>query len=272
MARFDGKFIHGVAGNIIFKQDGDQQIIVGKSKKDKIDMTQATYDASFVFGWASTLAAYIRVNASPVIPFNDGGMISRFTGECNQVIQKALPSKNHVFDFSQEYFSRLNGFEFHKNSPVKNHLFAQPIVTLTEENVTIDLPEMGAPKDLKFPLNASYCVMAFSVTLYDLNNTRFKSQEVQTIEIEYANKPMTIPAQQLNFEGAPGALCIVAVGLYYLEKTFAGKAVINNKEMSPAAVLRAEFCPGEAQVINGWQQMSFNSKKKRKIKKSKKKA
>ena len=271
MAIFDGKFIRGAAGPVIFKKQGKKQVVQGKSKKEQIDMTQATFDAAFVFGRASTLASYIRAGADNIIRFNDGGMISRFTGECNQILQKASTGKDNVFDFSQDYFSRLNGFEFNRESPVKNYLFAQPMVSLTEQLVTIDLPEIQIPKDLKFPTNAKYCTVGFSVTLFDLHNDRYKIQEIQSFEIELKDQAFTIPVQQLNFEGAPGALCVIALGLYYFEKTFAGKAMINNKELSPTAVLKAAFCPGETAVQDTWSEMVFNEKKKRKKLNKKKK-
>lgn len=89
MATFDGKFIRGAVGDVIFKKQGKKQTLQGKSKKTEIDMTQATFDAAFVFGRASTLAAYIRVGVDRIVRFYDGGMISRFTGECNQILQKA---------------------------------------------------------------------------------------------------------------------------------------------------------------------------------------
>ncbi|TCC95985.1 hypothetical protein [Pedobacter hiemivivus] len=273
MAIFDGKFIRGAAGDVIFKKQGKKQVVQGKSKKAQIDMTQATFDAAFVFGRASTLASYLRAGAHDLISFYDGGMISRFTGECNQILQKASTGKDNVFDFSQDYFSRLNGFEFNGESPVKNYLFAQPMVSLTEQQVTIDLPEMQIPKDLKFPTKAKYCTVAFSVTLFDLNNERYEGQKIQSFEIELNGQPFTIPVRQLNFKGTPGALCVIALGLYYSEKTFAGKAVINNKELSPSAILKAAFCPGEIEIQETWDQMVFNEKKKRKkLDKKKKKA
>ena len=270
MATFDGKFIRGAAGDLIFKKNGKKQVVQGKSKKAKIDMTQATFDAAFVFGRASTLASYIRGNAEKIVRFYDGGMISRFTGECNQILQKATISKDNLHDFSQDYFSRLNGFEFNDVSPVKSYLFAQPVVSFTEQTVSIDLPEIQIPKDIKFMPSATYCVVAFNVTLFDLKNDQYKNQEIQTFEIELKEPQFTFPAQQLNFEGAPGALCVIALGLYYFEKTFAGKAMINNKDLSPSAILKAAFCPGEIEISNKWSKMVFNEKKKRKIKKAKK--
>ena len=133
------------------------------------------------------------------------------------------------------------------------------------------MPEIQIPKDLKFPTNAKYCTVAFSVTLFDLHNDKYKIQEIQSFEIELKDQAFTIPVQQLNFEGAPGALCVIALGLYYFEKTFAGKAMINNKELSPTAVLKAAFCPGETAVQDTWSEMVFNEKKKRKKLNKKKK-
>lgn len=274
MATFDGKFLRGAAGNLIFKKQGKKQVVQGKSKKAQIDMTQATFDAAFIFGRASTLALYIRAGVYEIMRFYDGVMVSRLTGECNQILQKAATGKDNKFDFNQDYFSRLNGFEFNMESPVKNHLFAQPMVNLTEQTVTIDLPEMQVSKDLKFPANASYCIIAFSVTLFDLNNDKYETQEIQSFDIDLTNKQATVPAQQLNFEGAPGALCVIALGLYYFEKTFAGKAMINSKALSPSAILKAAFCPGETESKEKWAEMVFNEKKTRKklVKKKKKEA
>ncbi|MBE9602755.1 hypothetical protein [Pedobacter sp. MC2016-24] len=264
MATFDGKFIRGIAGNVIFKQRGKKQVIQGKSKKKLIDMTRATFDAAFIFGRASTLSSYIRSNASQIIRFNDSGMISRFTGECNQVLQKAYPNKDHILDHSQDYFSRLNGFEFNQASPLKNYFFAQPMVTLSEQQVTIDLPELDIPRDLKPAMNANFCIMAFDVMLFDLENGKYKQQEIQSFEIPLKNLPLTIPAQQLVFEGSPAALCVIALGIYYFEKTFAGTAMMNHADLSPSALLKAAFCPGIAVVQDKWHDIDFKEKRKRK--------
>lgn len=199
MATFDGKFLRGATGDLVFRKQGKKQVVQRKSSN--IKMTQATFDAAFIFGRASTLALYIRAGVDEIVRFYDGRMVSRLTGECNQILQKAAAGKDNKFDFSQDYFSRLNGFEFNMESPVKNHLFAQPMVSLTEQTVTIDLPEMQVSKDLKFPANASYCIIAFSVTLFDLDNDKYETQEIQSFEIDLTNKQFTVPAQQYNCPG-----------------------------------------------------------------------
>lgn len=106
--------------------------------------------------------------------------------------------------------------------------------------------------------------------LLDLKSNQYLNQEIQAFDVELNPANPRFPAQQLTFKGAPGALCIVFLSLMYAEKTFAGKAVLNSQEISPAAVLRAEFCPGESISRERWSKMVFNDKKKRKSLKKKK--
>lgn len=269
MGIMDGKFLRGTVGGSVFKKRRNKQIVQGKSKKKQIDMTVASYDAAFVFGRASTLASSIRIATSNLTPFYDGNMISRFTGECNYILQQATIDAGKNFNFTEDAFNRLNGFEFNQDSPVKKYLFAQPITSFEGNQLTISIPEMQVPNDLKFPERARYCIIAFHVCLLDLKNDLYKSQEIQSFEIEWILPAYTIPARQLSFEAAAGCLYIVSLGLFYLEKTFAGNAVINSTAFSPSAILKAGFCPGEIVQQDAWTKIAYNKKKKRKFKKEK---
>jgi hypothetical protein len=269
MAIVDGNFLRGTVGGSVFKKHRNKQVVQGKSKKKQIDMTIASYDAAFVFGRASTFASTVRIANSNLTAFYDGGMISRFTGECNHILQQAAIKAGKKFNYGPEAFSRLNGFEFNTDSPVKNHLFAQPITSFEGNQVNIAVPEMYIPNDLKFPARAKYCILAFNVCLFDLENDLYKTQEIQSFEIELKHPPYTVPARQLSFNAAPGCLCIISLGLFYLEKTFAGNAVINNTSFSPSAILKADYCPGEIVPQPGWTKIDYNKKKKRKFKKAK---
>ena len=270
MGRVVGKFVSGVVGPVIFKKVGNKQVVVAKSKKPQIAMTEATYRASYIFGRASTLGAYIRSGTHNILRFYDSGMISRLTGECNQILQKTTPIEGDELTLDHDYFSRLNGFEFNTASPVKRYLFTQPQATLSEESVVVNFPEMIIPRDLAFAPHATYCTIALRVLLLDLKSNQYLNQEIQAFDVELNTANPRFPAQQLTFKGAPGALCIVFLSLMYAEKTFAGKAVLNSKEISPAAVLRAEFCPGESISRERWSKMVFKDKKKRKSLKKKK--
>lgn len=263
MGKIDGNFIRGTVGPSVYKKYRNQQVVVGKSKKQQIDMTAATYDAAFVFGRASTFASYIRGCAEKVIGFYDGNMISRFAGECNFILQKAASNKGKQFNFSPEAFDRLNGFEFNRSSPVKNQLFVQPLTSFNGITLEINLPEIQIPRDFKFPANVKHCIFAINVDVFDLKNDLYNDLPPQSFEIEVSPTQNTVPAQHFSFETAAGCLCVVSIGLHYFEKTFAGNAVINNKSFSPSAILKAVFCPGEV-VKQNWQPMTFNAKKKRK--------
>lgn len=268
----DGKFLRGTVGSSVFKKRRNKQIVQGKSKKKQIDMTAASYDAAFVFGRASTLASNIRIALGNLTPFYDGNMISRFTGECNYILQQATVDAGKNFNFTEDAFNRLNGFEFNIDSPVRNYLFAQPLCSFDDGQLTITVPEMHIPNELRFPERARYGVIAFHVCLLDLKNDLYKNQEIQSFEVEWKLPAYTIPARQLSFEAAPGCLYIVSLGLFYLEKTFAGNAVINSTAFSPSAILKAGFCPGEVAPQNGWTKIEYNKKKKRRFKKEDKKS
>jgi len=264
MARLNGKFISGVAGPVIFKKVGNKQFVTGKCSKPQIDMTEATYNAAFIFGRASTLAAYIRNKASDIIRYYDSGMISKLTGECNRIVQKTADSAFTLNTSDHDYFERLNGFEFNIESPVRSYLFAQPKVSTTEEKVVIDFPEMDIPKDLAFAPKAKCCTVAVKVLLLDLHHELLLTQDIQSFDIQLNANSYILPKQQLTFEGAAGSLCIVYLSLFYTERTFAGNIILNNQQLSPCAILKATFCPGIAVEQEGWRSMNFNEKKKRK--------
>jgi hypothetical protein len=270
MGRIVGKFVSGIVGPVIFKKVGNRQLVVAKSKKPQIAMTEATYRASYIFGRASTLGRYIRSGAYHILRFYDSGMISRLTGECNRIVQKITPNEEDELTLNHDYFSRLNGFEFNEASPVKRYLFAQPQATFSEESVVVNFPEMIISRDLAFAPHATYCTVALRVSLFDLKSNQYLNQEIQAFDVELNRDVTSFPSQELTFEGAPGALCIIYLSLMYAEKTFAGKAVLNSQEISPAAIFRAEFCPGESTEREHWRKIAFNEKKTRKKLKKKK--
>lgn len=261
MGKFDGKFLRGTVGDVVFKKVLEQQIVQGKTKKKKIKQTQNTKNASTTFGKASNLAADIRVALSPTIGDYDSMMISRFTGETTQVLNAAIIPGTKTFDFSIAPFNRFNGFEFNNTSPVRDRFFAQPSVTASSNGIKIAVPEMQIPQDLRFPSSAKKCVLAFQVALFDLKNGRYLVQDVQYIEIKYKYKPEVIPPAEFSFEAETGCLCVITLTLQYITETFSGNSVINNKSFNPAAILKAFMLPGvvNASSTKRWKRMSFKA-------------
>ena len=260
MGKFDGKYLRGAVGPSIFKKVRGQQIVQGKSKK-KMQQSDETKKAAAVFGKASSLASYIRVALNQTINFYDGTMISRLTGEVNQVFNSSLIPESQTLSLNSEGFSRLNGFEFNVTSPVRNQIFVQPAVSTTGNNLQINLPEINIPMELKFPVNGAYCVLAFELALFDLQNGRYKKEAIQTTEIKYNYEPAIVPASQFSFQTEPGCLCIINIALQYYEKTFAGNSVVNNKSFNPSAILKAFLLEGtpDQSVTEKWQEMNFQT-------------
>jgi hypothetical protein len=262
MGKFDGKYLRGAVGDVIFKKVRGQQIVQGKSKKAKTDQSAETKKAATVFGRASNLAAYIRVALDASIGFYDGAMISRLTGEVNQVAHTSVIPESQTFDFTSAAFSRLNGFEFNITSPVRNQISVQPLVSTTDNLMHIDLPEIHIPRDLKFHKDGSYCVLGFQVALFDLQHGYYdKSQGIQTTEIKYDYQTAVIPAKQFNFQTEPGCLCIISIAIQYYEKTFSGNSVVNNKTFNPSAILKAFLTEGAPDPLatKKWQPMAFKT-------------
>jgi hypothetical protein len=260
MGKFDGKYLRGAVGASIFKKVGGQQIVQGKSKK-KMKQSVETKKAAALFGKASSLASYIRVALNQTINFYDGTMISRLTGEVNQVFNSSLIPESQTLSLNAEAFSRLNGFEFNATSPVRNQIFVQPDVILNGNDLQINLPEINIPMKLKFPVNGAYCVLAFELALFDLQNGQYKKQAIQSTEIKYNFKPAVVPASQFNFQTEAGCLCIISIALQYYQKTFAGNSVVNNKSFNPSAILKAFLLEGtpDQSVTNKWQEMAFKA-------------
>lgn len=260
MGKFDGKYIRGAVGKVVYKKMGDQQVVQSKSGKP-IHQTAETKKAATVFGRASNLAAYLRVALNRSIGFYDGSMIARLTGEVNQIANLSVIPENQKFNFTSAAFSRLNGFEFNAKSPVRNQLFAQPQVSIVNNVLEIDLPEMQIPRDLRFHENGSYCVLGFQVAMFDLQQGSYNVQEIQVMEVKYNYQPETVPARKFSFQSQPGCLCIVNLAIQYYEKTFAGNSVVNNSTFNPSAVLKAFITDGVADpsVTKKWKPMDFKS-------------
>ena len=123
---------------------------------------------------------------------------------------------------------------------------------------------MKIPGDLKFPTKTDYCALGLNVALFDLQHNQYLLQEIQSTDIKLELGAYLMPARQFEFNSAPGCLCVVSLGLYFYEKTFAGNAILNNKSFSPAAILKAFFTPGAPVKGKSWPKMVYERRKKHK--------
>ncbi|MDR6782327.1 hypothetical protein ABIE26_001185 [Pedobacter africanus] len=262
MASLDGKFIKGTAGSVVYKKYRNKQIVTSKPEFSPGSQTEATKLAAASFGLAVKLAKHIRHNLDPVVTeFFDGPMVNRFNSELIYVLNQVFDPETEVFTFNTESFSRLAGFEFNMDSPVRDNFFVQPEATVSSTTLKIEIPEIHQPHELKFPKDGRKCVLGLAVGMYDLKHGRMTLSPIQSTTIDWTYDPMVVPPKTFEFEIEPGCLCIPVISMQFVRTTFAGTIVVNNKSFNPVAILRAFIAAGEPEKsrTKSWQSMDFKT-------------
>lgn len=262
MAIIKGKFLSGLVGSMVYKHHQGKQVVQSKPFTPKNHFTEGTVKASKIFGRASTLARYIRVGlGSTYGRFYDGTMIYRLNKAVLNCLLSCKDGASQDFNITDDTFKPLAGFEFNVASPVKYQFFKQPIITVSDSKLEVTIPELQIPKELKFDPKSSSCKLVIAVAVLDFVNGQMKYVPAQLMEIQNSYRPSLSIAKTFEFETAPGCLCIIAISLQYLEKTFAGDFILNSKSFNPAAILHAYVSDG--QVTPGknpdWDDIDFKA-------------
>lgn len=262
MARLDGRFIKGTAGPVVYKNYRDLQVVQSKPEFSPGSQTKKTKLAASSFGLAAKLAMNIRKKLDPIIgEFFDGPMVNRMNSDAIYIMGQAFNPETKIFTFNTESFSRLGGFEFNLNSPVRDNFFVQPEVSIAATTLKVKIPVIHLPHELKFPKDGRICSIGLAVAMFDLKHGRMMLNPVQTMTIKWSFEPVLVPAQTFDFEIEPGCLCIVAMCLQYTRTTFAGTLVVNTKAFNPAAILKGLIAEGvpEKSRTKDWEEMDFKT-------------
>ncbi|MES2416613.1 MAG: hypothetical protein V4541_00410 [Bacteroidota bacterium] len=255
MANSDGKFMRGLINNLLYREYRGKQIIQSKPQMRKNHRTAGTIKAAKVFGKASKLACKIRVGLSWTTgKFYDGTMIFRLNTEILHCLNSIKDAETQSFNCRTDSFLSLTGFEFNLGSPLKKQLLIHPRITLNGTTLRVEIPELKIPTELKFPEDRlNYCRLLMETTMIDLVHGHPKHLSPQIMDISYSYKPVLAPGQTFEFELAPGCLCITAISLQYVNSTFAGDVIVNNKSFNPAAIVHATVTGGSTE-----EQVSFD--------------
>ncbi|HWW40046.1 MAG TPA: hypothetical protein VNZ46_12075, partial [Pedobacter sp.] len=241
MGKFDGKQIRGLVGNIVIRKGKKAPIVQSAPRKYK--QTKATKQESSLFGKGSILASALRHELNLIISSNqDGEMVNRFNTPIKAVLRQCYDPETQKFNFSEDSFSRLAGFEFNIKSPLINSLWVSPEMQLNGNILTISLPEIEIPALLKFPLAANICTLMVIASFTSLEQCLRKPSTFQTLEI--SQNETTIPARQFDFEVPQGCLCIAGIGLKYFSVHNSIRTTFNSKAFNPAGIIGAVISPG----------------------------
>jgi len=242
MAIFDGKFIRGVIGDVVFRKVGNMQTMSRRVPKGTIKQTAATKKASGIFAFASSLGAHFReVLKADLKGFSDTDMHSRLTAGFCSILNRCRDPETGLFDFQENSFSELEGLDFNNLSRLMSSLGVKPMLGMKDGTISLLLPSL---RQIKFPSPAISCEMTISVTLVALEEgiiTQHPDRKKILIEkISASRNPY-----QFRFDVPAGCLCLVSMFLdFYVDyKNYI--RLFNSKQFSPAAVCGAIISPGK---------------------------
>lgn len=242
MAIFDGKFIRGVVGDVVFRKVGDSQRMSRRVPKGAIKQTTATRRASNTFGLASSLGACLReVLKADLKGFVDTGMHSRLTAKLYRIFSQSLDRETKAFNFQNDSFKDLEDFGFNNRSALLDSLGVKPMVTMETGAISLLLPSL---RKLRFPQHTISCEMTVSVTLIALEEgiiTQHPDRKKILIEKSAAN----LNPYRFSFDVPPGCLCIVSMVLDFYMDYKSHIRLFNSKKFSPAAICGAIISPGK---------------------------
>lgn len=231
--------IRGVIGNVVFKKIGNKQIL--QSKPGSVKQTKNTKAAGSEFRQCSLWGQWLRNGLRSFLTNEAGGyMHSRLNGELYAAIQmnNALP-KGQRTPLNSD-MSTLAGFEFNTHSPFTDY-FGLPIETVLNEQrqVVVTVPAFDPRTALQFAQQTRQAeLLIYVLTTNFESNTGFPDDyTVIPIPNDFAMVPQTVWTSQPIPEGYLFLVC--AKLLYFNTTRFTEKHYVNNKECSPAMVLRA---------------------------------
>lgn len=241
MATFDGKHLKGLIGNLVVRKGKKKQIV--QTAPGHIRQTEATKKAANIFGQGSVLAGSVRDNLSALFDSNyDGGMINRLNTPVRAVLRQCYDHETGQFNFADDSFSRLAGFEFNSKSLLINHLWVKPQMKYAENILTISIPEIKIPAQLKFPAKANFCQLKIAVSKIAL--LQALQHPTYTQEIEISKTDQLIPAREFSFKVPDGVFCVAGISLNYFSLNDNVKTVLNSKTLNPAGIIGAVITPG----------------------------
>lgn len=245
MAQFDGKHWRGIIDKVVFKKRKDGKL-TAQSAPVHVPQTEASKKTASIMGNASSLSGAIRACMTGL--FNDnapGTMINRLTTINRAVLQHCFDKTTQTYSFKQDSFSNMAGFEFNDASPLSNHLWVKPYLTLNDaaDKLTLTIPAFEIPSQLTIPSHANYCQLEVSMGQFALFGKAEKIAGWNAIKIK---KDQTqVPETQFHFDIMPGCLGVVGLGLSYYKLQHEVLTPLNNKTLNPAAIIGAIFTPGE---------------------------
>ncbi|WP_158796181.1 hypothetical protein [Pedobacter sp. L105] len=264
MAKKDGKFIRGAIGDLVYRVVNEKQSVYPKPDPKKLKQTDNTKRAAEVFARAGLIGRYLRVSlANQINSYADYKMKNRLLATLRQCLKGSPNETTGIFNFKEDSFTSLEGFEFNEDSKLSKLLSNRSTTTLNEGILTVTIPENKIGSELKFPGNTFYCKVLVNVSLCRLEDG-YMEKEAESQLITIARDEDLLEQQTFSFNVPDGCLCIVSTFLQYANYAKNNPSVINHKTFNPGQISKALITPGVYQDNDdsSWEKMEAKPKRK----------
>lgn len=258
MATRYGNFLKGIIGSLIFKQRKGKQVVSERSAPGTIKHTAATKRASSTFGMATTLNSHIRqMFALPIGGFGDAEMVNRLNSKMIQILNLCRNPDTLLFQFDEDSFSNLAGFDYNVNSPLAKSLGSAPSYGFVNGILNLKLPSLAKPSKLKFPARSTGCEITASAALFLLEEG-MKVYRPADQKMIVQKVSADLDGFDFQFEVPEGCFGVVSIFLNYYSIKSGREVIINHKGFSPAGIAAAVFHAGKYVNNNGQSWVPMN--------------
>lgn len=241
MANFDGKYIRGAVGPVIFKKTKTGQTVSIRPAAGTMRQTQETKNASDTFGMTSILSTELKNSfSSELMDLQDNTMYIRLVKTVSQVLYWCRDKETRQYQFETDSFNALAGFEFNISSPVVKTLGIIPQMDYEEGMLSLFFEAAKKPNKLKFVKGSSYCDMTVAVTLIRLADGLITMDPMLREQRLYKETNDDLTGKRFDFVVPDGCLCVMSVFL----KFHSYNQLKNNKTFSPAFICGATITKG----------------------------
>lgn len=237
-------FLRGVLGAYVFRVVNNEQRVSLKPLPGTVKQTEGTKRASGTFGMASSLNAKIRkIVSTQISHLKDWSFTNRLNSSLMKILNACSDPSTKLYNFEQDSFNKLQDLEYNVNVKVESLMMVRPEISIANGQLTVDIPDLSIPRQLKFPGDTFQCKLSFYVSLFRLKagfiaKIPDKQQVIITREKEF------LPRQELFFEVPDGCLCVVSLFMEYSVPGNIDWEPITSKMFNPGCIFAALITPG----------------------------
>jgi hypothetical protein len=252
MAQKKGDLFSGAIGPVVFKIVNGRQIICSRPGKGKVKLSDSTKKAGKTFGMAATIGARIRRTIKAQLENKyDKTSSSRLSGELFSILHKCRNNETLEFDYEDNSFQSLEGFEFNSNAKVKTQITTMPVAELVNGMLKVNFGQIKIYDQLKFPFGSYHCLLTATVSLLNL---KANTISVRAESLEKSINVTEKVVQPFTFEFTVPNGCLYVFCLYQQYTTSAKDQVQagGSIKLNRACILRAGVSPGTYEGTDGF--------------------